>query len=98
MLLRTNVNVSMFKAFVIKLMTGCGYLSVASSQNVSSRLSTDWPTGSARTRQAPPEWKTASTRTEETGRQNYSQNSNYLDFIVFTLLCFILLNRLIIHL
>lgn len=43
---------------------GVLYLFLVSNENVSSRLSTDWLTGSVQTSPEPPEWKTASTRTE----------------------------------
>lgn len=69
-------------------MTGVGvpvpYLSLVSTENVSSRLSTDWLTGSVQTRPARPEWKTASTGTDsKTGGENYTAISKLviIDFI-----------------
>lgn len=46
--------------------TGVLYLSQESSQNVSSHLSTDWPTGSTQPHPEPPELKTASAQTGKT--------------------------------
>lgn len=46
---------------------GVSYRSAVSSENASSRLSTDLLTGSAQTRLARPEWRKASTHRERTG-------------------------------